>query len=82
MYVRIHCGWGAHVSRQVAPRFVPKFRLWESTVTASSAPLNNRLLATNGRMDTRRNLYVLGLPFDLVKYASSTVRCPPPLLTA
>ncbi|KAF9652648.1 hypothetical protein BDM02DRAFT_3088537 [Thelephora ganbajun] len=37
------------------------------TVTALSVPANNRLLAGNRQTDTRRNLYVLGLPFDLVK---------------
>ena len=82
MYVGIHCGWGAHVSRQATLRFVPKFRHRKSTVTASSVPTNNRLFAPNGRSDTRRNLYVLGLPFDLVKYAPSLVRYPRLLLTA
>ena len=51
-----------------------KFSRRERTVTASSVPTNSRLLAANKQPDTRRNLYVLGLPFDLVKYVPSAVR--------
>jgi hypothetical protein len=61
------------VSIRTALCFILKFRWRESTVTALSVPANHRLLAAN-RQDTRRNLYVLGLPFDLTKYDPPTIQ--------
>ena len=54
-------------SRDLA--FYLSFKHRERTVTATSVPANSRL-AGNRQPDARRNLYVLGLPFDLVKYVS------------
>ena len=68
MHVGIHCRWSAHVSSQVTSRFAIDFGHRNRTVTESSAPVNNRLLSGTKQPDARRNLYVLGLPFDLVKY--------------
>jgi len=50
--------------------FTLVFRRRNRTVTESSTPANNRLLNGIKHPDQRRNLYVLGLPFDLLKYAS------------
>lgn len=47
--------------------FIRRFKLQERSVAATSVPANNRLTG-NRQPDARRNLYVLGLPFDLVKY--------------
>ena len=73
MYVGIHCGWGTHVSCQATMRFTSKLRPRQRVVTSSPGPANSRPQTANRHPDTRRNLYVLGLPFDLVKYAPSTM---------
>ena len=66
MYVGIHCGWSTHVRSRTTLHSVIDFGPRNRTVTESSSPTSNRLI--NKQPDIRRNLYVLGLPFDLVKY--------------
>ena len=68
MHVRIHCGWSTHVSSRATSHSVIDFGRRDRTVTESSPSTSNRLLTGTKQPDARRNLYVLGLPFDLVKY--------------
>jgi hypothetical protein len=70
VHVGLHCGWDTHVRPQAILRFTCRPKRQERTVTATSVPANNRLTG-NRQSDTRRNLYVLGLPFDLAKYVLS-----------
>lgn len=73
VHVGLHGGRSAHVSLQTALRFIYRFNGQERTVVSTSVPANNRLTG-NRQPDDRRNLYVLGLPFDLVQYVLSVIK--------
>ena len=72
VHVRLHGGRSAHVSLQTALLFIYCVNGQERTVVPTSVPANNRLTG-NRQPDDRRNLYVLGLPFDLVQYVLSAM---------
>lgn len=65
----------------IISQFISLSSLHNSAVTAVTAPSDLPRPKPPKQPDARRNLYVLGLPFDLTKYGHLTNYISRPLLT-